>query len=106
MIFLLFYPKIAPTPCFSNFLPKVISHPLYLGQDDQKFMQCILTIKFSINRFAMVSQSLMVPMEIGDQFYVLLHEGALKGGGISHTFTSLNGHKIATMAIPEEHNDL
>merc|ERR1711935_888590 len=59
------------------------------------------------NRFAMVSQSLMVPMEIGDQFYVLLHEGALKGGGISHTFTSLNGHKIATtMAIPEDHNDL
>ena len=54
----------------------------------------------------MVSQSLMVPMDIGDQFYVLLHEGALKGGGISHTFTSLNGHKIATMAIPEDHNDL
>ena len=62
--------------------------------------------KLAINRFAMVSQSLMVPMEIGDQFYVLLHEGALKGGGISHTFTSLNGHKIATMAIPEDHNDL
>jgi len=55
----------------------------------------------------MVSQSVMVPMEIGDQFYVLLHEGALKGGGISHTFTSLNGHKIATMALPEhsDHNN-
>ena len=47
------------------------------------------------NRFAMVSQSVMVPMETGDEFYVLLHEGALKGGGISHTFTSLNGHKIS-----------
>jgi len=55
----------------------------------------------------MVSQSVMVPMEMGDQFYVLLHEGALKGGGISHTFTSLNGHKIATMASPEhsDHNN-
>lgn len=52
----------------------------------------------------MVSQSLMVPMEMGDRFYVLLHEGALKGGGISHTFTSLNGHKIATMASPEHSN--
>ena len=62
-----------------------------------------------INRFAMVSQSVMVPMEMGDQFYVLLHEGALKGGGISHTFTSLNGHKIATMASTEysdSNNDL
>ena len=47
------------------------------------------------NRFAMVSQSVMVSMDPGDQFYVLLHEGALKGGGISHTFTSLNGHKIS-----------
>ena len=62
--------------------------------------------KNSINRFAMVSQSVMVPMEMGDQFYVLLHEGALKGGGISHTFTSLNGHKIATMALPHDGNDL
>ena len=54
----------------------------------------------------MVSQSVMVPMENGDQFYVLLHEGALKGGGISHTFTSLNGHKIATMIRRLENNDL
>lgn len=47
------------------------------------------------NRFAMVSQSLMVPMMKGDQFYVFLHEGALKGGGTSHTFTSLIGHRIS-----------
>ena len=46
------------------------------------------------NRFAMVSQSVMVAMEAGDRFYILLHEGALKGGGTSHTFTSLNGHLI------------
>ena len=52
------------------------------------------------NRFAMVSQSLMIPMEQGDQFYVLLYEGALKGGGISHIFTNLNGHKIANK-VPE-----
>ena len=43
----------------------------------------------------------------GDQFYILLHEGALKGGGISHTFTSLNGHKIANKkAITDENNGL
>ena len=65
-----------------------------------------LTKNILINRFAMVSQSVMVPMENGDQFYVLLHEGALKGGGISHTFTSLNGHKIATMVSRRENNDL
>ena len=63
-------------------------------------------LRNSITRFAMVSQSVMVPMENGDQFYVLLHEGALKGGGISHTFTSLNGHKIATMVSRLENNDL
>lgn len=52
----------------------------------------------SNNRFAMVSQSLMVPMAQGDQFYALLHEGALKGGGISHTFTSLVGFRIGPNA--------
>lgn len=52
------------------------------------------------NRFAMVSQSLMIAMEKGDEFHVLLHEGALKGGGVSHTFTSLNGHKIGSWKLP------
>ena len=83
----------------SNFVPPA-------WKLDNSYYHTMHNTKLSINRFAMVSQSLMVPMEIGDQFYVLLHEGALKGGGISHTFTSLNGHKIATMALPEEHNDL
>lgn len=51
------------------------------------------------NRFAMVSQSLMMPMAKGDQFYVFLHEGALKGGGTSHTFTSLIGHRIGDITV-------
>ena len=54
------------------------------------------------NRFAMVGQSLMVPLEVGDRFYVFLDEGALKGGDISHTFTSLNGLLVASMTNRNE----
>ena len=56
----------------------------------------------SNNRFAMVGQSLMVDLVSGDRFYVLLYEGALKGGDISHTFTSLNGHLVASLPVRNE----
>ena len=54
-------------------------------------------------RWSMVSQSLMVPMNSGDRFHVLLHEGALRGGRGSHPFTSLIGYKIANK---NDHSEL
>lgn len=55
-------------------------------------------------RWSMVSQSVMVPMQSGDKFHVLLHEGALKGGRGSHPFTNLIGYKISNNI--DHHNEL
>ena len=80
-------------------------------------------------RYAMVSQSLgnlgvqsrlsktlrakhmyfslsVIPLSQGDRFHVLLHEGALKGGSISHPFTSLIGFRIGPKTLSSTFNQL
>jgi len=56
-------------------------------------------------RWSMVSQSLMLPMQTGDRFSCLLHEGALRGGPGSHPFTTLIGYKVAN-DNNNKHNEL
>ena len=51
------------------------------------------------------SQSLMLPMQTGDRFSCLLHEGALRGGPGSHPFTTLIGYKVAD-DNRNKHNEL
>ena len=51
------------------------------------------------------SQSLMLPMQTGDSFSVLLHEGALRGGDGIHPFITLIGYKVAD-DNKNEHNKL
>ena len=57
----------------------------------------------SNRRYAMVSQSMIQTLERGDEVFVTLHSGSLKGGGRT-TFTSfvgiMVGEKASVIAAP------
>ena len=57
---------------------------------------CVFVDVFFVFMFTFQSsQSLMISMQTGDSFSVLLHEGALRGSDGEHPFITLIGYKIS-----------